>query len=98
MLVSGRYGLSLDSLDSQSAATPTMLPPCQARSSVRDHEHLIVPTHVVHPEHGKRMTFDVRGEAVCPTCGTRWRARRDNSFEIVVAAVATPIPFPGAAL
>ena len=33
---------------------------------------------------GKQMTFDVRCEAVCPTCGTRWRARRDNTFEIVV--------------
>jgi len=61
-----------------------MLPPCQACTSVRDHEYFVVPVHAVHPDHGKRMTFYVRGEAVCPTCGTRWRARIDNTFEIVV--------------
>jgi hypothetical protein len=44
-----------------------------------------VPRHLVHPEHGKPDTRDVRGEAVCPTCSTRWRAKRDNTFEIIVA-------------
>ena len=39
-----------------------------------------VPRHLVHPEHGKRDTWDVRGEAVCPTtCKTMWRSRR-NTF------------------
>jgi hypothetical protein len=23
-------------------------------------------------------------EAVCPTCGMRWRAKRDNTFGIVI--------------
>jgi hypothetical protein len=42
--------------------------------------------HLVHPEHGKRMVFDVRGEAVCPDCHTRWRATRRNTAEIVNSA------------
>ena len=32
----------------------------------RDEPHFKFPAHVVHPEHGKLMTFDVRCEAVCP--------------------------------
>ena len=31
----------------------------------------------------RRALFDMRGEAVCPDCGTRWRAKRDTTFEIV---------------
>ena len=34
---------------------------------------LIKPTHLVHPVRGELMLFDVRGEAVCPTCGARYR-------------------------
>jgi uncharacterized Zn-finger protein len=31
------------------------------------------PVHLVHPVTGDLMLFDVRGEAVCPTCGARYR-------------------------
>jgi uncharacterized Zn-finger protein len=40
------------------------------------------------PEHGKPRVFDVRGEAVCPVCNTRWRAKRDNTFKIVGNSIA----------
>ena len=60
-----------------------MLKLCKPCLEVRDMPTLRVPRHVVHPEHGKPRVFDVRGEAICPTCNTRWRAKRDNTFEIV---------------
>jgi hypothetical protein len=31
------------------------------------------PVHLVNPETGAVMLFDVRGEAVCPTCGAHYR-------------------------
>ena len=52
----------------------------------RDDPHRRFRAHVIHREHGKPLTFDMRREAICPTCGTRWRAKRDNSFEIVAPA------------
>lgn len=33
-------------------------------------------------------TLRTRGQAVCPTCATRWRARRDNIFEIAISTLA----------
>jgi len=30
------------------------------------------PMHLVHPEHGKFMVFDIYGMAVCPTCSAIW--------------------------
>jgi uncharacterized Zn-finger protein len=33
----------------------------------------MTPRHLVHPVTGDAMLFDVRGEAVCPTCGARYR-------------------------
>jgi uncharacterized Zn-finger protein len=39
---------------------------------VRD-QPIMTPTHLVHPMTGDLMPFDVRGEAVCPTCGARYR-------------------------
>lgn len=58
-------------------------PICDACAYVRDHP-IRFPTHLVHPEHGKPLVFDVRSEAVCPDCGTRWRrSNRDNSVVIV---------------
>lgn len=56
---------------------------CVACIRTRDDPHFKFPAHVVHPETGKPRVFDVRMEAVCPTCNTRWRAKRDNTFEIV---------------
>ena len=34
---------------------------------------IMKPRHLVHPVTGDLMLFDVRGEAVCPTCGARYR-------------------------
>jgi hypothetical protein len=31
----------------------------------------------VHPTTGDAMLFDVRGEAICPTCGARYRRTLD---------------------
>jgi uncharacterized Zn-finger protein len=45
---------------------------CRACIIVRD-QPLMKPTHLVHPVIGDPMLFDVRGEAVCPTCGARYR-------------------------
>ncbi len=59
---------------------------CVTCIRTRDDPVFRFPMHVVHPEHGKPLVFDVRGEAICPDCGTRWRSKRDNSVEIVVLA------------
>ena len=37
------------------------------------------PTHLTHREHGAAMVFDIYGEAVCPTCGARWRRERNDA-------------------
>jgi hypothetical protein len=52
----------------------TKQPPtlCRACVIVRD-QPIVQPRHVVHPVTGDAMLFDVRGEAVCPTCGARYR-------------------------
>ena len=34
---------------------------------------IMKPRHLVHPVTGDLMLFDVRSEAVCPTCGARYR-------------------------
>ena len=55
---------------------------CTPCLEVRDQPTHPRPASCVHPEHGKRDTWDVRGERVCPTCSTRWRARNGiPSFE-----------------
>ena len=36
------------------------------------------PMHLVHPEHGAAMVFDIFGMAVCATCGTRWMRERNH--------------------
>jgi hypothetical protein len=64
-------------------ADTTVFALCVTCTRTRDDPYAIVPMHVVHPEHGTPRVFDVRSEAVCLTCNTRWRAKRDNSFEIV---------------
>jgi hypothetical protein len=45
---------------------------CRACVIVRD-QPAMAPRHLVHPVTGDVMLFDVRGEAVCPTCGARYR-------------------------
>jgi hypothetical protein len=58
------------------------LPLC-ARCRRAKHDPLFrFPAHLVHPEHGAHMVFDVRGEAICPECGARWRRLR-NEVELV---------------
>ena len=47
-------------------------PLCRACVIVRD-QPIMKPRHLVHPVTGDLMLFDVRGEAVCPTCGARYR-------------------------
>ena len=49
---------------------PPML--CRMCVIVRD-QPIMKPTHLVHPVTGDLMLFDVRGEAICPTCRARWR-------------------------
>jgi hypothetical protein len=39
----------------------------------RDDPIFNTPGHLVHPVTGDLMLVDVRGEAVCPTCGPRYR-------------------------
>jgi hypothetical protein len=41
------------------------------------------PTHLVHPEHGRSMVFDVYCEAVCPDCGSVWRRGADNKVVLL---------------
>ena len=41
------------------------------------------PRHVVHPRDGTPGLWDVYGEAICPTCGTRWHHNCDNTAVIV---------------
>jgi len=45
---------------------------CRACIIVRE-QRIMKPRHLVHPVTGDAMLFDVRGEAVCPDCGARWR-------------------------
>jgi len=35
-------------------------------------DRLKTPMHLVHPEHGKFMVFDIYGMAVCPSCSAIW--------------------------
>jgi hypothetical protein len=53
-----------------SAKKPPTL--CRACVIVRE-QPLMTARHLVHPVSGEHMLFDVRSEAVCPTCGSRWR-------------------------
>lgn len=46
---------------------------CAVCVAARDDKLFRNPTHLVHPTGGEAMLFDVRGEAICPTCGARWR-------------------------
>jgi hypothetical protein len=45
---------------------------CRLCVIVRDQPSM-KPVHLVHPVTGDLMLFDGRGEAVCPTCGARYR-------------------------
>jgi hypothetical protein len=42
------------------------------------------PTHLVHPVTAELMLFDVRSQAICPTCGARYR-RTMNVIALVDA-------------
>jgi hypothetical protein len=59
--------------------------PCDICVYHRDHLLYRHPQHLIHPEHGKPMVWDIYGEAVCPDCNTRWRSKRDNSVELLAA-------------
>ena len=59
---------------------------------------LRTPMHLVHPEHGKFMVFDIYGMAVCPTCAAIWY--RDNTGTVLLdkrksPKRATPVPVRG---
>jgi hypothetical protein len=45
---------------------------CRLCVIMRDQASM-TPTHLVHPVTGDAMLFDVRSEAICPTCGARYR-------------------------
>ena len=55
--------------------TKTKKPPtlCAVCVIARDNPLFKNPMHLVHPVTWELMLFDLRGEAVCPTCGARWR-------------------------
>lgn len=57
--------------------------PC--RTACND-PHYRFPNHLVHPEHGKLMVFDVYGLEICPTCRAVWHSRRDNTVVFVAIA------------
>jgi hypothetical protein len=58
---------------------------CAECVAVRDAPIRMAPIHIVHPERRTPRVFDVRCEAVCPTCGTRWRRGIDNAYAILQA-------------
>ena len=37
------------------------------------------PAHLTHPDHGAPAAFIYWGEAICPTCGARWRRSRNHA-------------------
>jgi putative SOS response-associated peptidase YedK len=56
------------------------------------------PMHLVHPEHGKFMVFDIYGMAVCPTCSAIWY--RDHKGTVLLnerkpPKRAMPVPVKG---
>lgn len=57
--------------------------PCSICIQVRDQSRVTVPRHVVHPDLGKPLLYDVRGLAICPDCGGVWHATRFNTFELL---------------
>jgi hypothetical protein len=59
---------------------------CRLCEIVRE-QPLMKPMRLVHPETGNLMLFDVRSEAVCPTCGARYR-RTMNVIALVDAPTA----------
>jgi hypothetical protein len=57
---------------------------CKLCVDVRDAAPITrVPTHVVHPTRAVPNLYDVCGQALCPTCGTRWHRGTDNRVAIV---------------
>lgn len=60
-----------------------MLELCDTCVDTRDHPHYRFPTHLVHPEHHKRMVWSVTSEALCPHCGALWRFTQANRAELI---------------
>jgi hypothetical protein len=60
-----------------------MSSPCDECVITADHPHFRFPTHLVHPEHGKPMVFNVWSIAVCPDCGAAWHRGTDNDVRLV---------------
>lgn len=56
---------------------------CSTCVDTRDHGYFRWPLHVVHPIDRKPMLWDVYGEAICRYCGALWRARLDNTAELI---------------
>lgn len=53
---------------------PTVRTALPRAECVETHESpILFPVHVVHPEDGTPRLWNVYCEAVCPTCGARWR-------------------------
>ena len=46
---------------------------CKLCLTARDDRLFRNPTHLVHPLTRELMVFDACTEAICPTCGARWR-------------------------
>ena len=61
-------------------------------------EPLKTPMHLVHPEHGAAMVFDIFGMAVCPSCSAIWY--HDHKGTVLLderkpPKRATPVPVKG---
>jgi hypothetical protein len=58
---------------------------CDTCTYHHDHPLFRFPTHLVHPEHGKPMVFDVRGLAMCPdeNCRAIWHRGCDNAVSMI---------------
>lgn len=59
---------------------------------------LKTPMHLVHPEHGAAMVFDIFGMAVCPSCAAIWH--RDHKGTALLnerkpPKRARPVPVKG---
>jgi len=43
------------------------------------------PCHLVHPIDETPGLFDIRGEAVCPICRSRWRRERNEAVLVATS-------------
>jgi hypothetical protein len=57
--------------------------PCSVCLTIDADPNFRFPTHLVHPEHGKRMVFNVWCIATCPDCGAAWHRGINNEVRLL---------------